>query len=124
MRELEHLLPELEPPRGGLARLRQRIADNDRRRGRYRRRLRWGLAVALPLLVVAALLPAPLLRWQHTRALTRELRAALQPSAPVNGLRVEHGAALPLPSGQANVQLYLVQSSAPAVNRAKAGNPR
>jgi len=113
MRELQHLLPELEPPRGGLARLRQRIAETDSRHRRGWRTLRWSLAVAVPLLVLAALLPAPVQRWQHTHALTRELRAAMQPAAPSNGLRVENGAALSLPSGQVHVHLYLVQGTTP-----------
>lgn len=113
MRELEHLLPELEPPRGGLARLRRRIAETEPRRRRSRRTLRWSLAVAVPLAVLAMLLPASIQHWQHTRALTRELSAALQPAVPENGLSVEDGAALSLPSGQANVHLYLVQGAAP-----------
>lgn len=112
MRELENLLPELAPPHGGAARLRQRIAAADARRRRTHRALRWSAALALPALVLAALLPAPLARWQHTRALTQAMREAMQPPAPAPGLTVAHGVALPLPSGQANVRLYLVQTDA------------
>lgn len=112
MRELQSLLAELNPPPGGAARLRARLAEAGLRRRRSRRVLRWAVAVAVPALALAALLPAPIRHWQHTRALTVALRAAMQPSASETGLRVEHGAALSLPSGQANVRLYLVQTTA------------
>jgi hypothetical protein len=112
MRELQSLLPELDPPPGGAARLRARLAEAGSRRRRSRRALRWAVAMAVPALALATLLPAPVQRWYHTRALTSALLAAMQPSASATGLRVEHGAALPLPSGQANVRLYLVQTSA------------
>lgn len=112
MRELQALLPELDPPPGGAARLRARLAEAGSRRRRSRRVLRWAVAVAVPALALAALLRAPIQRWHHTRALTSALRAAMQPSASATGLRVAHGAALSLPSGQANVRLYLVQTTA------------
>lgn len=41
-------------------------------------------------------------------AMPLELKVAL----PANGIRVDDGAAIELPSGQANVRLYLVQSMA------------
>ncbi len=120
MRELKSLLPELDPPPGGAVRLRARLAEAGSRRRRSRRALRWAVAVAVPALALAALLPAPIQRWHHTRTLTSALRAAMQPAIPATGLRVEHGAALHLPSGQANVRLYLVQTAAQPDNHSPA----
>lgn len=112
MRELESLLPNLDPPAGGLARLQRYVAAHPRARPPLR--IRWALAVAacVPLVVVAVWLPQWVAHRQQVDALVSALRENLAPT-PAEGIRVAHGAAIELPSGQANVRLYLVQSAPP-----------
>ena len=112
MRELDHLLPDLEPPPGGLARLQHSLRG---RRTRTRPRvLHWLPATAgacAMILLVSLWLPGVVQRQQRTAALTRALREAM--ALPANGIRVINGAVLALPSGQANVRIYLVQTNPP-----------
>jgi hypothetical protein len=109
MRELATLLPDLAPPAGGLARLQQSVAATRRP---MHVRPRWALAGAacVAAAIVAAMLPSWIARQQRTDALVQALRGS---TAPVPGIEVAHGAALELPSGQANVKLFLVQTLPP-----------
>ena len=50
------------------------------------------------------------------------LRAAM--AAAINDIRVTDGAAIELPSGQADVRVYLVQSTTPVRPPIKAGQAR
>lgn len=115
MRELAHLLPELTPPPGGLARLRQSL---HRQREPARRRLScWLPAMAgagAMVLLALAWLPGFVGHERATAALTQALlRAATPPPLP-HGIHVEHGAALLLADGQPNARVYLIASAPPA----------
>lgn len=116
MRELATLLPDLAPPAGGLARLQQSVAAARRP---LRARPRWALAAVAcaAAAIVAVMLPSWIARQQRTDALVQALRSS---TAPVSGIEVAHGAALELPSGQANVKLFLVQAL-PSPSLAKGG---
>ncbi|MDO1527588.1 hypothetical protein QMK61_01980 [Fulvimonas sp. R45] len=111
MRELERLLPELAPPPGGLARLQHSLQA----RRKPLRPLAWcwlpaaAGTCALALLALAWL-PGAVRQREQTAALARVLRQAMAP--PPGGIQVVHGAALALPSGQADVRIYLVQTTA------------
>lgn len=109
MRETDAWLPDLVPPPGGLARLRDRIRrPRDRiRRPRRQRRATWLLGAAAACAVLA-LLPGALQRYLASEALAEVVRQAMQPANP-GGLRMIDGAAVALESGQAGVRLYLVQ---------------
>ncbi|HWG10580.1 MAG TPA: hypothetical protein VN693_03670 [Rhodanobacteraceae bacterium] len=114
MRELETLLPLLEPPPGGLARLQQKIAKrrhpSEQVSGRSHRRT-WNTALAA--MVATAICVALVPHWVLQRRQTAMIAAALRRDVlPVNGIRVLNGAAIELPSGQPDVRLYLVQSVA------------
>lgn len=117
MREFEHLLPDLAPPPGGLARL-QRILQT-RQRPRHALPWRWlpamAAACALSLLTIVWL-PGVIQRQRHVDALTQALRQAMLPARLDDGIRVADGAALPLPSGQANARVYLVVSASPSAH--------
>lgn len=112
MRELETLLPDLAPPAGGLARLQHSVAA--RRSSVLRVRLRWAvvMGVACAIAVIVALRAPP---WLAARQRTGAIAQALRRDAavPTTGIRVANGAAIELPSGQANARLYLVQAAAP-----------
>jgi hypothetical protein len=110
MNESSRLFADLQPLDGGLQRLQRTIdhrAGNAHRSG-------WRLAAsafAMSLLALAWLLPGVVAQHRQTAALVSAMRAAVAP--PANGIEVVDGAAIELPSGQTNVRLYLVQSSAP-----------
>lgn len=97
----------LRPPPGGLARLRERVEQP----ADFRRPWRLGAigTTAAAALALAWLLAAPSPQQQETRRLTRALQAAAAPTQP--DIRVERGAALALPSAQADVRIYLVQTA-------------
>lgn len=106
MRELESLLPELDPPRGGLARLRHSVQA---RRGTHRA-TRWLSAMTAAVALLAALLwlPSALRNTRHGDAQAHALLQAVAPPIEGDGIKVEHGAALALNSGQTDARLYLV----------------
>lgn len=118
MRELESLLPDLAPPAGGLARL-QRSVQADQPTRYPHRPAWWSLAVGSCALALLTLiwLPGFVARYQRTAALTHALQQAIAPALPAGGIRVVDGAALALPSAQANVRIYLVQSDPPPPRR-------
>lgn len=110
MRELEHLLPDLTPLPGGLARLQRSVAAS--RRPLSRIGLRWAMAGAacmVAAVIAAATLPAWIIRQQRSHAIVKAFNRSAEPSATT--IRVANGAAIELPSGQANVKLYLVQAA-------------
>ncbi|HET8899622.1 MAG TPA: hypothetical protein VFN09_12695 [Rhodanobacteraceae bacterium] len=113
MRELETLLPRLEPPSGGLQRLRQAIEETAH--PAPARAWRWAAALAAPAVLVALWAPHAFTAHQQARALRAALQQALtQPTADAP-IQIAHGAAVELPSGQPAVRLYLVQTApAPA----------
>ncbi|HEX7340911.1 MAG TPA: hypothetical protein VF269_01410 [Rhodanobacteraceae bacterium] len=114
MPDLPDWLPELDPPSGGLTRLQDAVAAQRHRRALRRRGLAWATMAIVPLVALALWLLPPRLQQQHrTQALVAALQPALAPPLPASGLRVHDGAAVALPSGQANVRLYLVQTVAP-----------
>lgn len=97
----------LQPPSGGLARLRFRVEQS------AVQRRPWLVAAtgfaATAALALIWLLSGTFAQHRETTRLTRALQAAV--ASPDNGIRVEHGAALALPSGQANVHIYLVETT-------------
>jgi len=106
MRETDAWLPDLAPPPGGLARLR----DGVRAQGRHRR-VAWfaGAAVAIVAVMLAlALFPGWLQRYRVRGEWAEVVRQAVQSPSP-GRLRMIDGAAVALESGQAGVRLYLVQ---------------
>ncbi|MEO8777997.1 MAG: hypothetical protein ABI389_04915 [Rhodanobacter sp.] len=112
MRELESLLPDLVPPVGGLTRLQRSVQAGQRMR--YPRRPAWwSLAAGTCALALLTLtwLPGFVAQHQRTAKLTRALMQSIAPALPADGIRVINGAALALPSAQANVRIYLVQSN-------------
>ena len=112
MREFERLLPTLEPPAGGLAHLQRSIATEHRRVHWPRWRLAWAATTACVLMAALAMwAPAWVAQRQQAAAFTAALRQSLLPQSPADGIRVAHGAAIELRSGQDNVKLYLVQSA-------------
>lgn len=118
MRELESLLPDLAPPDGGLARL-QRSVQARQRRPHPHRPAWWSLAVGTGALALLTLiwLPGFVAQHQRTAALTSALQRAMAPPLPADGIRIIDGAALRLPSAQADVRIYLVQSNVPSPQR-------
>lgn len=111
MHESERLFIDLPPPRGGLQRLQRRLAS--RRQPRPRPTLRVAAsALALSVIAVALLLPGVVVEHGRSVYLAAALRAAV--AAPESGIRVTDGAAMELPSGQANVRLYLLQTTTSA----------
>lgn len=104
MHELERLLPTLEPPPGGFARLQRRVAI---RQPGWTWPPRWAWAATSAIIAVAVVSVVWLPSW-----VAQQKQAAVFTSE--NGIRVVDGAAIELPSGQSNVRLYLVQSIPPA----------
>jgi hypothetical protein len=123
MRELDDLLPTLQPPCGGLVRLQWRIASQEMsRRGLRINRWAWA-ATACAMLASAAILIQPwIASRQRANALAAELRAAMAGHQPAHGILVTDGAAIELPSGQSNVKLYLVQAASSGAARGVAQN--
>lgn len=112
MREFERLLPTIEPPAGGLARLQRRIASRAKSEPVFRvSRWAWAATACATLAVAAILIQPWVARQQRTHALAAALRTAMAPDQPSGGIRVIDGAAIEMPSGQSNVRLYLVQST-------------
>jgi len=110
MNESDRVLPVLEPPPGGLARLLAR-RDSQLRAGPQWWALAAGAAVAV---IWTATLPVQTeVRMQFSGARLIGERS-LGVSAPV----FEHGRAVPLPSSDANVRIYRVEpteAAAPAI---------
>ena len=114
MRELAHLLPELTPPPGGLARLRHSLRA--RREPAHRRLPYWlpAMAGAGAMALLALIwLPGFVNRERTTDALTQALLQAATPPPLPHGIHVEHGAALLLADGQPDARVYLIASTPP-----------
>ena len=112
MRELDDLLPTLQPPAGGLARLQRRIVSQEKHQHRFRiTDWAWAATACTALAVAAVFIQPWVARQQRTHALATALHAAMTPGQRGSGIRVVDGAAIQLPSGQANVRLYLVQTA-------------
>ena len=107
MNDARRLFVELQPPAGGWQRLQRTL---DRQAGQTPVH-GWRLAasaVAVLLLVLTWQLPGMVRHHRQTAALMSAMRQALAP--PADGIRVAGGAAIELPSGRPDVQLYLVQT--------------
>lgn len=111
MRELESILPDLAPPGGGLARLQRSV---EARQSARRRHLSGWIPLTVSVCALALLtptwLPGFVAQHQRSAALSHVLQHAVAPSLQPDGIRVIDGAALELPSAQANVRVYLVQT--------------
>lgn len=115
MRELQHVLRELEPPTGGLQRLQRTIETRGKPAHRHHSFAFGALACsALAMMLILLTLPNMLEKQKRTTALLDAMQNSVAPAG--QGIRVDHGAALELPSGQANVRLYLIQSDAPSTH--------
>ncbi|OOG59562.1 hypothetical protein [Rhodanobacter sp. C03] len=112
MHESDRLFIDLQPPPDGLQRLQRTIANRSDGTRRHSLRLAGAGAFAMFLLALAWLLPGVIARHRETTELMSALHAAVTP--PTDGIQVVDGAAIELPSGQAGVRLYLVQSASPA----------
>jgi ferric-dicitrate binding protein FerR (iron transport regulator) len=110
MRELGHLLRELEPPPGGLQRL-QRALDAPARRHPHRVRLMATGCAVLLVALTAWQLPTLLTNQQRTATLLGAMQQAIKPGP--DGIHVKNGSALELPSGQPDARVYLVQTGTP-----------
>jgi ferric-dicitrate binding protein FerR (iron transport regulator) len=113
MRELDHLLHELDPPPGGLQRLQQAVDayDSSARRRPHRAMIVALSCGAMVVMLVAWRLPALLATRQYTAMLLDAMQQAVPPDH--DGIRVKNGSALELPSGQPNARVYLVETTAP-----------
>lgn len=116
MRELEHFLPDLAPPPGGLGRLQRSVATRYSRPRHHR--LKWAFAsvVCAALVALAVGVPRWIIQGRRSDALHEAVRIAIEPSTSAGGIHVMHGAAIELPSVQSNVRLYLV-ASVPSASR-------
>lgn len=113
MRELEHLLPELMPPPGGLQRLQRSLhARQEARRARIPPWLPATAGVCALAVLAMICLPGMIQRERRSTALTQALLQAAMPPPLPDGIHVDHGAALLLPGGQANARVYLIAASA------------
>jgi hypothetical protein len=111
MHESNRLFVDLQPPLGGLQRLQHTLANRSHRTRRRSIRFAGAGAFAMSLLALAWLLPGVIARHRETAALVSALRGTV--TSPADGIQVVDGAAIELPSGQAGVRLYLVQSATP-----------
>lgn len=115
MRELQRILRELEPPTDGLQRLQQAIEVRSKPARRHPSFALGALACSvLAMMLVVLVLPNILEKQKRTAALLDAMQNGVVPTA--QGIRIDHGAALELPSGQANVRLYLIQSDTPSTH--------
>lgn len=112
MHESDRLFIDLQPPPGGLRRLQRTVATRSDRTRRHSLRVAGASAFAMSLLALAWLLPGAIVRHRETTRLMSALHAAVTP--PNDGIQIVDGAAIELPSGQAGVRLFLVQSATPA----------
>lgn len=106
MGETDAWLPDLAPPPGGLARLRNEVRARCRRR-----RTGWlvgAAAACVGMMLVLILLPGTLQRYRARQELVDVVRQAVRPPES-GGLRMIDGTAMALESGQDGVRLYLVQ---------------
>lgn len=117
MHESDHLLINLQPPPGGLQRLQRTLANRSHVARQRSIRVAGAGAFAMSLLALAWLLPGVIARHRETTELVSALHAAVTP--PIDGIQVVDGAAIELPSGQAGVRLYLVQSASSAARTPK-----
>lgn len=108
MRESLPSLPDVAPPPGGLARLRNSVEAPRRRLAPAR--ASFALAACALVVLAFTVLPGMLQRHRMHTGLSQALRQAVQPASP-GEMRVIDGAALALESGQRGVRLYLVQSA-------------
>lgn len=111
MSDSDRLFIELEPLAGGLMRLQRHVAASYPSQSQRRWQLAGAFAVAA-VLVGCLWLPATVTQRRHNAELVRALRQAMAPSA--SGLQVFDGAAIELPSGQADVRIYFVQTGGSA----------
>lgn len=112
MHESGRLFVDLSPPPGGLRRLQRRLDNQARLRPNQQPAFRIAAsALALSVIAVALLLPGIVVQHQRSAELATALRAAV--AAPAGGIQITNGAAIELPSGQANVRLYLVSRTLP-----------
>lgn len=115
MRELQHAWRELEPPGGGLQRLQQAIEARNKPARRHSSFALGALTCsALVMMLIVLVLPSMAEKQKRTAALLDAMQKNVALGA--QGIHVDHGAALELPSGQANVRLYLIQSDTPSTH--------
>lgn len=113
MHEPHALLPWLEPPGGGLRRLRAAIAeqaDSTPHRHRSRRLALIGAGLAMTVTIGALVLPGIWHRQQQSRALAAAIAAAL--AGPKKDIVVADGAALAIHSDRPDIRVYLVTTRA------------
>lgn len=124
MRELEDLLPTLQPPAGGLTRLQRHVASrgSGERVPRKVERWAWAAAACVALALTVTVIRPLVVQRRQTRALTLALREAMSANSSASDIRVTDGAVIELPSGQANVKLYLVQAASPEAGQGAAQN--
>jgi hypothetical protein len=111
MSNSERLFIELEPPAGGLLRLRHHVAASRSSQPQRRWQLASTFAVAATL-IGCLWLPGAVTHQRRDAELVRALRQATAP--PAGGIQVVDGAAIELPSKQSDVRIYLVQMAGPA----------
>ncbi|WP_333680963.1 hypothetical protein [Dyella sp.] len=113
MRELSHLLHELEPPPGGLQRLQRAMIAREPSTWRRRHYIRIAALSCAALAATWAIwrMPSLMATRQRSALLRDAIHQAMTPGQ--NDVRIHNGSALELPSGQANVRIYLVQTESP-----------
>jgi hypothetical protein len=108
MNELSAIFVELMPPDGGMHRLRNTLEiRHDRPASRGWRFA--ALALTASMFIVAWLLPGIAAQHRHTEQLIQLMHETVTPLD--RGLHVVNGAAFELPSSQANVRIFLIQST-------------
>lgn len=106
MSEARRLFHDLEPPPGGLQRLRQRLQSTPSPRpgSRWYPMAAAGLALAL---LAALWLPGFMTRQRQDKALAQAVHDAVAPPTP--GIRVIGGSAIALKGSQPGSHVYLLQ---------------